>query len=101
MVSGSKLQSLSLNLDDFVIYQDADKLLLTEQAKFLGLWVRNELRWGNHIFSIVLKMPYYVQMHVSSSKENHPITITTQYLQVLLTIYDRLWTICMGLYNRS
>ena len=37
MVIGSKWQLKSLNLDDFTISVDSDKLLLAKQAKYLGL----------------------------------------------------------------
>ena len=41
MIIGSKFQLRSLNLDDFAISVNADKLQLVEKAKYLGLWVRN------------------------------------------------------------
>ena len=40
MVKGSKFQLRSLNLDDFAIFVDADKLLLAEQAKYLARPIR-------------------------------------------------------------
>ena len=62
MVIGSKFQLRSLNLDDFAISLNVDKLQLVEQAKYLGLWVRNDLSWGNHILELWRKMYYYVHM---------------------------------------
>ena len=49
MIIGSKFQLRSLNLDDFATSVNADKLQLVEQAKYLGLWVRNDLSWDDHI----------------------------------------------------
>ena len=62
MVIGSKFQLLSLNLDDFAISINVDKLQLVEQPKYLGLWVRNDLSWDDHIIELCKKMYYYVHM---------------------------------------
>ena len=62
MIIGSKFQLRSLNLDDFAISVNADKLQLVEQAKYLGLWVRNDLSWDDHILELCRKMYYYVHM---------------------------------------
>ena len=62
MVIGSKFQLRSLNLDDFAISINVDKLQLVEQAKYLGLWVRNDLSWGDHILELCRKMYYYVHI---------------------------------------
>ena len=44
MVMGSKWQLKSLNLDDdFTNSVDFDELRLAKQAKYLGLWIRNDL----------------------------------------------------------
>ena len=48
-VIGSKSQLKSLNLDDFTILVDSDKLLLATPAKYLGLLVDTDLSWDNHI----------------------------------------------------
>ena len=53
MVIGSKWQLKSLNLDDFTISVDSDKLFLARQARYLGLWVRNDLNWDDHILEIM------------------------------------------------
>ena len=53
--------SISLNLDDFVISANADKLQLVEQVNYLGLWVRNDLSWDVHILELCRKI-YYVHM---------------------------------------
>ena len=56
VVIGSKFQLRSLNLDDFAISVNVDKLQLVEQAKYLGLWVRNDLSWDDHILELCKKM---------------------------------------------
>ena len=43
MIIGSKFQLRPLNLDEFVISVNADKLQLVKQASYLGLWIRNDL----------------------------------------------------------
>ena len=40
MVIGSKWQLKSLNLDDFTITEDTDKLFRAREARYLGLWVK-------------------------------------------------------------
>ena len=64
MVIGSKWQLKSLNLDDFTISVDSDKLFLARQAKYLGLWVRNDLSWDDHILELCRKM--YDHFHMFS-----------------------------------
>ena len=59
MVIGSKWQLKSLNVDDFTISVDSDKLLLAKQAKYLGVCVRNDLSWDDHILELCRKMYYY------------------------------------------
>ena len=41
---------------------DSDKLLLVKQAKYLGLWIRNNLSWDDHILESCRKMFYYFHM---------------------------------------
>ena len=62
MVIGSKWQLKSLNLDDFTISVDSDKLFLARQAKYLGLWVRSDLSWDDHILELCRKMHYHFHM---------------------------------------
>ena len=62
MVIGSKWQLKSLNLDDVTISVDSGKLLLAKQVKYLGLWVRNDLSWDDHILLLCRKMYYYFHM---------------------------------------
>ena len=49
MVIGSKWQLKSMNLDDFTISVDSNKLYLARQARYLGLWVGNDLSWDDHM----------------------------------------------------
>ena len=62
MIIGSTCQLRSLNLDDFTIAINVDKLQLVEQAKYLGLWIRNDLSWDDHILELCREMYYYVHM---------------------------------------
>ena len=62
MVIGSKWQLKSLHLDDFTISVNSDKLLLVKQAKYLGIWVRNDLSWDDHIVESCRKMYHYFHM---------------------------------------
>ena len=62
MVIGSKFQLRSLNLGDFAISINVDELQLVEEAKYLGLWMRNDLSWDDHILELCRKMYYYVHM---------------------------------------
>ena len=62
MVIGSQFQLRSLILHDFAISVDADKLQLVAQAKYLSLWDRKDLSWGDHILELCRKMYYYVHM---------------------------------------
>ena len=62
MVIGSKWQLQALHLDDFTISVASDKLFLARQAKYLGLWVRNDLSWDDHILELCRKMYYSFHM---------------------------------------
>ena len=62
MVIGSKWQLKSLNLGDFTISVDSEKPLLAKQAKYLGLWVRNDVSWDDHILELCRKMNYHFHM---------------------------------------
>ena len=63
MVIGSKWQSKSLNLEDFTISVDSYILLLAKQAKYLCLWVRNDLSWDDHILELCRKIYHYFYMY--------------------------------------
>ena len=62
MVIGSKWQLKSLNLDGFTISVNSDKVLIAMQAKYLGLWVRNDLSWNDHILELCRKMYFHFHM---------------------------------------
>ena len=97
MIIGSKFQLRSLNLDDFAISVNADKLQLVEKAKYLGLWVRNDLSWDDHILELCRKMYYYVHVFRPLTKilhHNYYLTFTSLICSLKSIIY-------MGLYYRS
>ena len=62
LVIRNKWQSKWSNLDDFTMSVDSDKLFLAGQARYLGLWVRNDLRWDDHILKSCRKMYHYFHM---------------------------------------
>ena len=62
MVIGSKWQLKAFNFDDFIISVDSDKLYLAREARYLGLWVRNDLSWDDHILELCRKMYHYFHM---------------------------------------
>ena len=61
MIIGSKFQLQSLQLDNFPISLDSDKLELVEGAKYLGLYVKNDLSWDEHIEN-VSNMNYFIHV---------------------------------------
>ena len=79
MVIGSKWRLKSLNLDDFTISVDSDKLFLPSQAKYLGLWVRNDLSWDDHILELCRKMYYYFHT-IRRLRKNSTICFTSQHI---------------------
>ena len=62
MVIGSKRQLEQFDLDDFTISVDSDKLYLARQARYLGLWVRNDLSWDDHIIELCRKIYHNFHM---------------------------------------
>ena len=68
MVIGSEWQLKSLNLDDFTISVDSDKLFFARQARYLGLLVTNDLSWGDRILEFCRKMCYHFHMFRRLSK---------------------------------
>ena len=76
MVIGSKWQLKSLNLDDFTISVDSDKLYLIRQARYLGLWVRNDLSWDDHILELCRKLYHYFHMFRRLKKLSHLLYIS-------------------------
>ena len=49
MVIGSKAQLQSLNLDQFSINLDSNQIELVNKAKYLGLLVKDDQSWDDHI----------------------------------------------------
>ena len=56
MIIGSKFQLQSL----FSISLDSDKLELVERAKYLGLYVKNDLSWDEYISKTCQNMNYFI-----------------------------------------
>ena len=77
MAIGSKWQLKSLKLDDFKISVDSDKLLFAKQTKYLGLWVRNDLSWDDHILELCRKTYYYFHMFRRLGKFSHLLYFST------------------------
>ena len=61
MVIGSK-QLQSLNPDQFSINLDSNKIECVNQAKYLGLLVKDDLGWNDHILQLCKTMNYYVHV---------------------------------------
>ena len=78
VVIGSKCQLKSLNVDDFTICVDSGKLLLANQAKYLGLWVRSDLSWDDHILELCENVSLF--SYASSFKKKSPICFTSQHI---------------------
>ena len=62
MVIGSKAQLQSLNLDQFSINLDSNKIEFVNKAKYLGLLVKYDLSWADHILQLCKTMNYYVHV---------------------------------------
>ena len=62
MVIGSKGQLQSLNLDQFSINLDSNQIELVNKAKYLGLLVKDDLSWYDHILQLCKSMNYYVHV---------------------------------------
>ena len=58
MVIGSKMQFQSLNLDQFSIILESNKIELVNKAKYLGLLVKDDLSWDEHILQLCKNMNY-------------------------------------------
>ena len=59
-VIGSKAQLQSLNLDQFSVNLDSNKIEFVNKAKYLGLLVKDDLSWDDHILQLCKTMNYYV-----------------------------------------
>ena len=62
MVIGSKAQLQSLNLDQFSVNLDSNKIEFVNKAKYLGLLVKDDLSWDDHILQLCKTMNYYVHV---------------------------------------
>ena len=62
MVIGSKAQLQSLNLDQFSVNLDSNKTEFVNKAKYLGLLVKDDLNWDDHILQLCKTMNYYVHV---------------------------------------
>ena len=62
MVIGSKAQLQSLNFDQFSINLDSNKIEFVNKAKYLGLLVKDDLSWDDHILQLCKTMNYYVHV---------------------------------------
>ena len=60
MIFGSKMQLQSLNLDQFSINLESNKIELVNRAKYLGLLVKDYLSWDKHILQLCKHMNYYL-----------------------------------------
>ena len=52
IVIGSKAQVQSLNLDQFSVNLDSNKIEFVNKAKYLGLLVKDDLSWDDHILQL-------------------------------------------------
>ena len=62
MVIGSKAKLQSLNLDQFSVNLDSNKIEFVNKAKYLGLLVKDDLSWDDHILQLCKTMNYYVHV---------------------------------------
>ena len=62
MIIGSKMQVQSLNLDQFFINLESDKIELVDKAKYLGLLVKDDLSLYEHILQLCKNMNYYLHV---------------------------------------
>ena len=62
MVIGSKAQLQSLNLDQFSINLESSKMEIVNKAKYLGLLVKDDLSWDDHVLQLCKNMNYYLHV---------------------------------------
>ena len=60
MIIGSKMQLQSLNLDQFSINLESNKIELVNRAKYLGLLVKDDISWDEPILQLCKNMNYYL-----------------------------------------
>ena len=68
MIIGSKFQLQSLQLDNFSMSLDSDKLELVERAKYLGLYVKKWFVLGRTYIENVSKYELFYSCSSSSSQ---------------------------------
>ena len=56
----AKLQSL--NLDQFSINLESNKIVFVNKAKYLGLLVKDDLSWDDRILQLCKTMNFYVHV---------------------------------------
>ena len=62
MVIGSKTRWQSLNLDQFSLNLDSNQIELVNKAKYLGLLVKDDLSWDDHILQLCKSMNHYIHV---------------------------------------
>ena len=68
MVIGSKAKLQSLNIVQFSINQDSNKIEFVNQATYLGLLMKDELSWDDQILQLRKTINYYVHVLRRSNK---------------------------------
>ena len=62
MIIGSKFPLRSLQLDNFSMSLDSDKLELVERAKYLVFYIKNDLSWDEHVLKTCQNMNYFIHV---------------------------------------
>ena len=62
MIIGSKMQLQSLNLDQFSRNLESNKIELVNKAMYLGLLVKDDLSWDQHILQLCKNMNNYLHV---------------------------------------
>ena len=62
MIIGSKMQLLSLNRDQFSINLENNKIELVHRTKHLGLLVKDDLSWDEHILQLCKNINYFLHI---------------------------------------
>ena len=62
MIIGSKAQLQSLHNDKMLIKLDSNKIEFVNKAKYIGLLVKDDVSWDEHILQLCKSMNYYVHV---------------------------------------
>ena len=62
MIIGSKMQPQSLNLEQFSLNLESDKIELVNRAKYFGLLVKDYVSWDEHSLQLYKNMNYYLHV---------------------------------------